>query len=223
MHAMHGCAGQRGHPREPRGGAGGAVRACGRHGAFFEMLRCCAFGERMHGGGFCETGPARPAALSSSSTPLLPSFPPPPRPCCSQVEVGANLLKIDTAGTPSVASPAPTQAAQEPAAPASGAATPAPADADHGHGHGQRKPLIKFLGKRVLLPKASGAGAGAAAGGGAFVAAGGAAAGSLSSPVRYEDVKGTPGAKMFDELPPMFGRPALSPQEMAAVESGGAD
>lgn len=81
-----------------------------------------------------------------------------------------------------------------------------------------RKPLIKFLGKRSLLPKTAGHAPSSAVGPAAAVASAGGA-----PPMRYEDIKGTPGAKLFNELPPMFGRPALSPQEVAAIESGGAD
>jgi hypothetical protein len=39
---------------------------------------------------------------------------------------------------------------------------------------------------------------------------------------RYEDLKSTPGAKTFAELPPLFGRSAVSQEEMDAIESGGA-
>lgn len=120
------------------------------------------------------------------------------------------MLKIDTAGTPSsVAAPAPQQSqAAAAAAPAPAPAAPAAAAAATDHHEGKRRPLIKFLGKRSHAPASA-----------AVVLAG---AGQAPL-VRYEDIKGTPGAKLFNELPPMFGRLPLSPQEVAAVESGGAD
>lgn len=138
----------------------------------------------------------------------------------NQVEVGANLLKIDTAGTPSApAAPAPAASASAPSpatpAPPSPATAPAVAVANAPSSHaGKRTPLIKFLGKRSLLAKTAGHAPSSAV----------APAAAMSPPpVRYEDIKGTPGAKLFNELPPLFGRPALSPQEVAAIESGGAD
>ena len=45
---------------------------------------------------------------------------------------------------------------------------------------------------------------------------------SVPVPNRYEDIKGTPGAKTFAELPPMYGRPGFSEAEMEAIDSGGA-
>lgn len=50
------------------------------------------------------------------------------------------------------------------------------------------------------------------------------AVGGKASPpsVRYEDLKSTPGAKTFAEMPPMYGRPPLSQAEIDAIESGGA-
>lgn len=142
----------------------------------------------------------------------------------NQVEVGANLLKIDTAGTPSApAAPAPAASASAPSpassAPPSPSLAPAVAVADAPSSHaGKRTPLIKFLGKRSLLAKTPGHAPSST------VAPAAAMASAMSPPpVRYEDIKGTPGAKLFNELPPLFGRPALSPQEVAAIESGGAD
>ncbi len=123
------------------------------------------------------------------------------------VEVGAKLLKIDTTATPSAtpaAAPAPKAAA-----PAAAASSPPPPPPSADHHAGARKPLIKFLGKRSLLGK----------GGSAALTKSPSAA---APAVRYEDIKGTPGALTFAELPPMYGRPVLSEAEMEAIESGGA-
>jgi len=138
------------------------------------------------------------------------------------VEVGAKLLKIDTAASASASSPPaaktasppppppPPPAAAAPAAPAPTPAAPAAATTSEPH----RKPLIKFLGKRSLIGK--GGSPAAAPPSKATAAATGPA------PVRYEDLKSTPGAKTFGEMPAMFGRPALSQKEIDAIESGGA-
>lgn len=140
------------------------------------------------------------------------------------VDVGANLLKIDTSATASASAPSaaqklvPSDAAPD-AAPAS---VPAPASAPASDpapttaSEVQRKPLIKFLGKRSLIGKDIPAAASAAQ----MARTGAAATGP--APGRYEDLKSTPGSKTFDEMPAMFGRPSLSEKEIEAIESGGA-
>eukprot|EP00624_Nannochloropsis_granulata_P003698 evm.model.NODE_28737_length_8168_cov_14.890182.1 len=137
------------------------------------------------------------------------------------VEVGANLLKIDTSATAFASSPSAAKkvvpsaapAAPAPAAPAPAASAPAPTVASEPH----RKPLIKFLGKRSLIGKDTPAAAASAA----LMARTGAAA-TGPAPVRYDDLKSTPGSKVFAEMPAMFGRPSLSEKEIEAIESGGA-
>jgi 2-oxoglutarate dehydrogenase E2 component (dihydrolipoamide succinyltransferase) len=138
------------------------------------------------------------------------------------VEVGAKLLKIDTAASASASAsspspaktapppppppPPPSAAATAAPPPPTPAAPPAPTTASEPH----RKPLIKFLGKRSLIGK------------GGSPAAAPPSKATGPAPVRYEDLKSTPGAKTFGEMPAMFGRPALSQKEIDAIESGGA-
>jgi pyruvate/2-oxoglutarate dehydrogenase complex dihydrolipoamide acyltransferase (E2) component len=132
------------------------------------------------------------------------------------VEVGAKLLKIDTqaaASAPSSASasspPAPPTPGNPP--PPSDEANPAPPPTDAPPAH--RTPLIKFLGKRSLMRKQDSS---------AQAAAPPPPARSPSLPARHEDSRSTPGVKTFIELPPRFGHPPVTEEEMEAVESGGA-
>lgn len=140
------------------------------------------------------------------------------------VDVGANLLKIDTSATASASAPSAAQklVPSDTAPDAAPASVPAPASAPASDpapttaSEVQRKPLIKFLGKRSLIGKDIPAAASAAQ----MARTGAAATGP--APRRYEDLKSTPGSKTFDEMPAMFGRPSLSEKEIEAIESGGA-
>ena len=121
------------------------------------------------------------------------------------VLVGANLFDIDTSADVSSAATATPSGASEAAAPAASVqettpvaavavvapASPAPV------AHGRRVPLIKFLGKRSLLPQPS------------------ASQQPLGAPVAPED------RAAFAALPPLFGRLPLSEAEIEAVDGGG--
>jgi 2-oxoglutarate dehydrogenase E2 component (dihydrolipoamide succinyltransferase) len=119
------------------------------------------------------------------------------------VEVGAELMTLDTDGAAAPAAAAPAPAAPEPAAPAPApAAAPAAAPAHKG----ARVPSIKFLGKRSLLAKEAAPAA--------------PAANPAAAPPKTEAVPSGLAVELQD-LGPRFGLTPITEAEIAAVESGG--
>ena len=118
------------------------------------------------------------------------------------VEVGAQLLRIETNGAAAPAPAAPAAAPEAAAAPA--AAAPAAA-------HG-RVPSIKFLGKRSVpgggIPLAAAAPAKAAP-----------PSAKAAAPAKAVVPSGL--AVEFSSVGPFFGRPEITEAEMLALESGG--
>ena len=119
------------------------------------------------------------------------------------VEVGAELMTLDTDGAAAPAAAAPAPAASEPAAPAPApVAAPAAAPAHKG----ARVPSIKFLGRRSLLTKETAPAAPAAK--------------PAAAPPKTEAVPSGLAVELQD-LGPRFGLTPITEAEIAAVESGG--
>lgn len=147
------------------------------------------------------------------------------------VPVGAPLLVLDTDGKAGAAAPAAGAAAPAAAAPAAQAAAPAPAaaaasaaSASHAAAEGHRTPSIRFrYGKREAAPAPAAAPARPAAGKGAAAAAAaipGYAGGDYNEFLAR--LAPSKAQASYLDLPPAYGRPALSAREMAAIDSGGA-
>lgn len=145
------------------------------------------------------------------------------------VPVGAPLLVLDTDGKASAAAApaagAAAPAAAQPAAPAAApAASAASASASHA-GEGHRTPSIRFrYGKREAAPAAAPARPAAAASSSKAAPATASIPGYSGGDYNAFLARLAPSkaSKSYLDLPPAFGRPALSAREMAAIDSGGA-
>ena len=127
------------------------------------------------------------------------------------VEVGAQLLKIDSDGTATVTAASPAPAAEAAAVAAAPTPAVAAATAVAAPAAGARVPSIQFLGKAGWATRRTPGAEAAAAAAPAVALAPAVVAGGVAGEVNFE------------ALEARFGRPVMTEIEIAMVDSGGAE